>query len=962
MGPLLAFVGAFIDLGLTALGGGIVGLSLGSLALTGALLVGVTVLTRSLSKAQASGLTVGGGGGGYSAQPQPQDVQQTITQSTPPRRRHYGRVKISGFRAFFDSVSGLLYQLIMIAQGEIHAIEEHWLGDAEVLLGDVAAVTETPFGSKVTSGSFDPGTGNGYAPAPVTYGYNLSSPQTIEFATIYPTTLTDPAQTNGAVSYAGGNRWGFAMGTSGGFSVPYTGAVTIQLYAKKTADASFTLLGTVSFTNTLAPQYIESANQVTTYDIVKIVLNSGVPASSGTAHGIGDLEVAYGGASVGNSVVATVSGGALDEDPFTTTLGSAQVVVYSAGHDFTTGQLVSFSGLEEAVRGIPTSEFSTLRSVTVIDADHYRVTVSTAATSAGTGGGTAVRWRRSNTGSANQYLYGGTYRANIYPQLGEVDQAAHKQLVDAFPNIWGVYHRLSGIANVLTTFKDVPQADFSTVYPQGIPPYRAVVAAARIFDPRDATQSADDSTTWEWADNAALVILDFLTHADGMGRARSFFSEESFSEAADVCDETVLLKNGGSEARYRISASYDLTEKPSDVLSRFLAACDGYLYPTADGKWGLRVGKWRAPTASIPSTAILEYAMQQGTNALVRFNQLKLSYTDPLNDYQETEAQPWEDEGSIALYGTTTDQLKLLEVPSPSQSRRLGKIASAKANPAWRGTVKTTLAGLAAMGEAVINLALDELEIDTTFLVTDFQIAGDLSSCVLSVSALSAAAYEWDPETEEGTPPATAGANVPLQVPDAPTGFTVLAGQIVVQGSTHAAAAAVSWDVPSRDTLSHEVQYKKSVDHQWGSAAIPAGTEAWLSGVLDDAVSYDFRLRAIGPGGAPSGWTSTATVIMTADTTAPNAPTALSSSLAGTTATIQWTNPTSANFYATKLYRGTTAVFAAATLIDILYGGNGLTKTRADTGLAAGTYYWWVVAINASSVASSATGPTTQTV
>jgi hypothetical protein len=954
----------FAELGAMALGGGIAGLSLGGALLSGALLVGATALARSLQKAQPAAAAISGGSGsaGFSGQPQPTDVQQTLMQAVPPRRRHYGRVKTGGYVDFFGSVSGVLYRLIMLGSLEVHAFEEHWLNDQQVLLGDLPSVTETAFGTKVTYGSFDPNTGSGYVPSPITYGYNLSSSQTIDFATVYPTTLTDPAQTSGSTSYAGGARWGFAMGTTAGFSVPYTGTITVQLYAKKTADAAFTLLGTISFTNTLAPQYIESSDTVTTYDVVKIVLNAGVPASSGTALGIGDLDVTYGGAVVGNSVVSTVSGGTLGSDPFTTTLASKTVSVYHPSHGFSTGAALAFNGIPAAVNGIPTSEFETARSITKVDVDNYTMVMTTAASAAGEGGESGARWRKVNSGTSNNYFYDSAYRVKLYPQMGEDDQAAQKTLIDAFPAIWGVYHRLAGITNVLCAFQDVPQADFSSVYPQGIPGYRAVLAGAKIYDPRDEAHDSSDKTTWEWSDNAACVILDFLTHADGMGRDRTHFNEASFATAADVCDESVSLKSGGSEARYRISASYDLTERPSDVLTRLLAACDGYLYPTADGTWGLRVGKWYAPTVTIPSSAILEYSMQQGTAALAQFNQLKLTYTDPNNDYQETEAEPWEDAASILKYGTLTDQLKLLEVPSTSQVRRLGKIASAKSNPEWRGTIKTSMAGLAAMGEAVVNVALDELDIDTTFLVTNFQIAGDLSHCIIEISSLAASAYEWDADTEEGTPPATQGSNTPLQVPDTPTGFSVIAAQIIVQGATVAAAAATSWDVPDRDTLSHEIQYKLTSDHQWASAAVPAGTEAWKSGVLNDGESYDFRLRAIGPGGAPSGWTSTATVVMTADTAAPGAPTGLTSSLATTTATIQWTNPSNENFYATKIYRGVTATFASASLIDTVYGGIGLTKSVTNSGLAVGTYYWWAVAVNASDVASAATGPTTQTV
>src|SRR5690606_15651926 len=104
------------------------------------------------------------------------------------------------------------------------------------------------------------------------------------------------------------------------------------------------------------------------------------------------------------------------------------------------------------------------------------------------------------------------------------------------------------------------------------------------------------------------------------------------------------------------------------------------------------------------------------------------------------------------------------------------------------------------------------------FLITSFTLAPDQSYCSMEVSSIEAATYDWDPATEEGTPPPTSGATVPLQIPDPPAGFAVVAAQILVQGSTFGAAAAASWDVPARDTLLHEVQYKLSSTETWASA------------------------------------------------------------------------------------------------------------------------------------------------
>lgn len=59
-------------------------------------------------------------------------AQATINQSTGPRIRGYGRAKLGGTRAFFDSRDGLLYQIVMAHHGQIDAFEQFYAGDLAI--------------------------------------------------------------------------------------------------------------------------------------------------------------------------------------------------------------------------------------------------------------------------------------------------------------------------------------------------------------------------------------------------------------------------------------------------------------------------------------------------------------------------------------------------------------------------------------------------------------------------------------------------------------------------------------------------------------------------------------------------------------------------------------------------------------------------------------------------------------
>jgi hypothetical protein len=76
---------------------------------------------------------------------------------------------------------------------------------------------------------------------------------------------------------------------------------------------------------------------------------------------------------------------------FDTTIGLNLVNVNIVGHGATTGSFVTFSGVVGPMGGIPQAQFNAEFEITSItDADNFKITLTTAATSTATGGGTAI--------------------------------------------------------------------------------------------------------------------------------------------------------------------------------------------------------------------------------------------------------------------------------------------------------------------------------------------------------------------------------------------------------------------------------------------------------------------------------------------------------------------------------------------------------------------------------------------
>jgi hypothetical protein len=198
-------------------------------------------------------------------------------------------------------------------------------------------------------------------------------------------------------------------------------------------------------------------------------------------------------------------------------------------------------------------------------------------------------------------------------RTGANDQTRSGVMRDWWPDIWSDEHQLKGIAYICTAFQSYNQEEFSKIFPSGYnTAVRATIDGALVFDPREPTHDPDAPGTWAWSDNPALIVMDYLTHADGMRLDRSRVDEASFVSFADLCDEPVDMSAGTDEKRYLCWGSIELTEEPKDVLRRMLDTCDGELYTTPDGQIAIRGGRWTGTNVTISDEHILSADFREG--------------------------------------------------------------------------------------------------------------------------------------------------------------------------------------------------------------------------------------------------------------------------------------------------------------------------------------------------------------
>jgi len=546
----------------------------------------------------------------------------------------------------------------------------------------------------------------------------------------------------------------------------------------------------------------------------------------------------------------------------------------------------------------------------------------------------------------------GASKARLLFKMGSSNQTVFSELDAAFSQIT-LDHRLRGTAHFLSIFQEVKQEDIAKVYPQLNPTVRVVMDASIVKSVRTGALI--------WSENPADVIYDYLTGVDGAGFAygagysESQINLASFQTFADLCDEMVPLKTGGMTKRYRLAGGYAMNEEIRDVLPRMLRTCDGDLYMDANGKIAIRGGKWVEPRLTLTDEHIISADFAHGQGALAAFNELTITYMDPSLDYQETEADPWVDSANIALRGVVLpSQLDLLMTPSHAIARRLAKIHTRKQNPLWSGTIVTNFYGFNAVGEETVRIVFSPLGIDTTFFVRSVRFLEDMTGVEISVSSLAESAYSWDAELEEGTapgqPPDTSS---PISL-DPPEDINVSVAQRDLGGGATGVFLLATWTEPARAALEQDVEYRTSGSGTWVPMSVSDGVGLAESGLVNDGVDYDVRVRTRSPGGVAGPWIDPViTVTATADTSAPGAITDLIATPSTGQVELTWTQPTSSNAIGAQVLRNSTNNSGTATLVGTVYGSPEVDMAYTDVGLAAGTYYYWVAAVNGSNFVRS---------
>ncbi len=483
----------------------------------------------------------------------------------------------------------------------------------------------------------------------------------------------------------------------------------------------------------------------------------------------------------------------------------------------------------------------------------------------------------------------------IYWHDGQINQAADALLV-ANSGRWTSADRLAGVAYVVVAYKaDDPKAT-SPVWSTGRPSFLWLVKGARLYDPRlDSTVEGgsgshrwSDPTTWQWSDNAALAryayvrgfyVGDLVDTPSALMIGRGLSEHEApparVIAVANICDELVALKSGGTERRYRANGVLRAGEPFIAIEEMFAAAMAGIIVQR-DGGVEIEPGvaKSAVVTLSDGDLIIGESVHIDGfTSQNERVNTVTPRFTDPGQIWRDTAAPVRRSSADIiADAGLYERSIPLTLVTTHTHAQRCGEIERRLNRKERRVSI-------------VLGPRFSYLEDGdwiawqsdryfggdaVTFRIEAINIGADYRTSLV-MREIAASVYAWTAASDEGTPGQApvdeAGSLDPLSLDD--VGVTALA--LVGDESSVIPAVQASWSTPvdvGVMAVRIELRQGSEGDIVAINQGLPQLGQAIVSNGVPAGTSLDVRVTPIGAEGrevVPGDWVSVTTPDLVAD-------------------------------------------------------------------------------------------------
>lgn len=512
----------------------------------------------------------------------------------------------------------------------------------------------------------------------------------------------------------------------------------------------------------------------------------------------------------------------------------------------------------------------------------------------------------------------------------------------------------------------------------GIPQISFLVKGKKCYDPR--------TNNTVWTNNPALHIRDFLTDTQyGLKAETEEINDTTnaggFAAAANICEQNVTLADGSTtEKRYTANGFTNFSANGNGVIEGLLSSMAGKM-SYVNGKFNVFAGASQTPSLTITDDDLLsQIGVSTNPNAGNLYNTVKPVYVDSTQNYVAADAEVYQDttmlNADTPTGESTANYVKQMEVQLPftvtdTQAQRLGRIALKSQRETTSLSALVSLKFMRCQPNdwvylTNVRLGYSQKVFEVISVNMEVMDSGDVPTLGTRLQLKEVAASVFNFATSDYTTGQSEGSDVGTgtYAVTAPSNLA-LAQQTNKDGVTTKVDIKASWTNNSSDKVTlTEVAYKLSTDGAYTSDfTVGKGVAVALLPNVVVGKTYNVKARHIDVNGVASSYTSVVNITIAAPTDAPAVPTNLTASTGQAfNILVSWTNSTSADLKATKIYRRTsnTTPTDDTYLVETIYGLNGkVTSTLFGTqdGLTAGTtYYFWVRSVNQSDVHSAFVG------
>ncbi|GHF18264.1 hypothetical protein GCM10017044_10970 [Kordiimonas sediminis] len=467
-----------------------------------------------------------------------------------------------------------------------------------------------------------------------------------------------------------------------------------------------------------------------------------------------------------------------------------------------------------------------------------------------------------NLGPVSGETVAGEYAGKLHIRQYDGQQSQADSWLSAAHPDWGAGHLGTGQAYYVVKAGYDPE-----LFPYGAGELRRCsleVVGKAVYDPRDSQQDMHAADTWLFSTNPALCILDFLRDAVLNNPVRDDEIDfDSFIAAANVCDEPVTVKGGGTIKRYSLNGVVDCARSKWETVQMMLTAMSGRILWTG-GKIRVLAAAHQTDLKLLNSEDIISAVYTPAPPTGQRYNEVRGTYIDPANGYEPRDfpakrlAADQDDEGQVIF------TLNLPFCTDHREAQRHAKIALGQVRQPLL-QLETLPIGLAFQPMDVVVISHETLElVNEPFRVVEQTISpagnGEPLKVQLGLVKEDASIYSWYPDTEEfdhAAPPLQSQGTG--RETNMPTGVGTIPVVMTNTDGTETAALQIFWSPPAVQVASTLVDYRPTGTVSWvpaGSALYP-DTEVILP--LPEKSEIDIRVRHIHGNGTVS-----AAVVITA--------------------------------------------------------------------------------------------------